>query len=601
MPLKAGQLFEFGPFRLDARERRLTKDGLPVLVTPKAFDTLVCLVDNAGSLVTRQDLMARVWPDTFIEDVTLARNISDLRKALGEGYIATVPRHGYRFVAKVSQCAFPVADSPEPIQRKRLHVSLMVAAAALVPLVASALVLWKPSASHREIPSIAVLPFRPLSITNRDELIELGMADTLITTLSRLQGLMVRPTSAVRKYTDPTQDAVRVGRELQVQTVVDGTIQRLDDTLHVTVRLIRVKDEHVLWSGDFDRRDAGVFAAQESISRQVSAALIPLIQPEEARRIATRSPASPEAYELYAKGRYFWNKRTEDGFQKAIEYFEGAIAKDPSYAAAYGGLADSYVLVAGYRLASQHEIIPLARAAAKKALELDTSLGEAHRTLALIAQNYDLDWDRAASEYKLALQMSPGDATAHAWHGEFLGIRGHFEEGLRELAFAHQIDPLSQVIMTDMGKILYYAGRSEEAIAWCRKALELDPGFQRAHLQLSGIYESRGQPQAALEELLQGKDVNSPLAIARIRAAMGDRIAAERELERLSRNSAAPSSFFDLAIFYLRLGDRGRALDCMEQAYARRDVGVIAFKTDPFFAPLRDEPRFRKLLQVLKL
>jgi len=487
--------YQFGPYRLDPNEGRLLRNGEPVPLTPKAFETLVVLVQRSGHLVEKDELMKLLWPDSFVEESNLNQHVWTLRKTLGENkagneYIETVPKRGYRFMAEVQELGhqgfelvaerrtltrivtedgveasewsrerLPESQARKLIAGKRRWVTrrgaLTVGGLLLLLLMVSALTLrwWRSVEARRteaaravtrtNLTSMAVLPFKPLVANDRDEYLEMGMVDVLITKLSNIRQLKVRSISTVRKYADLQQDPVVAGRELQVEAVLDGSIQRVGDRVRLTVRLLNVQDGTSLWADKFDEPFTNIFALQDSISERVAAALPLNLSREEKARLSRHYTENTEAFQLYLKGRYFWNKRTGEGLKKAIEYFNQAIAIDPRYAQAYAGLADSYLLIGGYGLISQEEAIPKAKAAAEKALEIDDTLAEAHTSLGLIYQNYEWNWAECEKEYRRAIELNPNYATAHHWYGEHLVLMGRFDEGIAEIQRAQEIDPLS--------------------------------------------------------------------------------------------------------------------------------------------------------------
>ena len=420
MSRQAKRLYEFGPFSIDAAERVLIRDGQVVQLTPKAFDLLLVLVENTGHLVEKDELMRILWPDTFVEEANLTNNISLLRKALAvdtaHQYIETVARRGYRFVAEVAESVeaptelileernrlrltLEEGDNPESVvevsrrteEGKRFKWLPVVAVAVALAIAYAAYYFWpKHEAPQQPIKSIAVLPLKPLVAESRDEALEMGMADTLIMRLSNLGQITVRPLSAVRRYTDLEQDAVRAGRELGVESVLEGNIQRSGDQVRVRVRLVRVADGRPLWASQFDEKVTSVFAAQDSISEQVAHFLAVKLTGEEREQLAKRYTANAEAYQAYVRGRYVWSKRTHESLERAIEYFKQAIAIDPQYALAYAGLADTYNALGGLGFFSQKEVSPKGREMAKKALELDDNLAEAHCSLAAALVDYYL-------------------------------------------------------------------------------------------------------------------------------------------------------------------------------------------------------------------
>jgi DNA-binding winged helix-turn-helix (wHTH) protein/TolB-like protein/Flp pilus assembly protein TadD len=601
--------YAFGPFLLDIRERRLLRDGKVVPLTLKAFDLLQVLVENQGHLLQKDELLRRVWPDAAVEENNLTVTISALRKALDEGptdrlYIETVPRRGYRFVADFTAGPAPVPQAPVPGERRARPLAL--AAAALV-LAAVAGVAWRGLRATPPPPirSMAVLPFR--SLTNDGEFLGLGMADALITRLGRTS-LLVRSTGTVQKYAVAGLDPVTAGRDLQVDSVLEGSLQTSGDHVRTTVRLLRVADGSTLWAGTFDERLPDIFAVQDSISQRVVEALA--LQLTEAQRSGlTRRPTNDsEAYQLYLRGRFFWNKRTRDGFERGIAFFRQAVEKDPAYALAYAGLADSHIGTTFYHYAAPHTAMPLAREAARKALQIDPALAEAYTSLAHVKTNYEWDWAEAERLSLKAIALEPDYPTAHQWYGiHCLAPLGRLDEAIAATRRAREIEPLSAVYNAFVGASLYFARRYDEAIDECRKTIELHPDFGVAHWYLGRAYLQTGRLPEALAELQKAVTLSggSPLMKATLgvgHARAGDRAAATqtlRELEALRAEGYA--SAVDIAELHVAIGHAEGALRWLDQAAEERAFHLIYLKVWPELDPLRPDPRFQALVRRLGL
>jgi TolB-like protein/DNA-binding winged helix-turn-helix (wHTH) protein/Flp pilus assembly protein TadD len=648
------QFYEFGPFRLIVPERLLLRAGEPVTLRSKVFDTLVALVQNSGHVIGKDELMRTVWPDTMVEEGNLTHNISVLRKVLGEGaseqrYIETVPGWGYRFVAPVRQgwdegTALVVAEHTRsrivieeeeqddaisdeagksdghPLLAAILasdahwwsrHRKLSTIAALLVVLVGTASYFWisnksKPAGSVPAMTSIAVLPFKPLTADRDDEYLGLGVADTLITRLSRLRPLIVRPTTAVLKYTDPGQDPLAAGRQLGVQSILDGTIQRVGDRLRVTVRLVRVSDGAPLWAEQFDDNFTNLFAVQDSISEQVSQALMLELTEEQKVQLTKRYTENTEAYQLYLKGRYFWNKRTAEGVTKAVTYFQQAIDKDPRYALAYAGLADSYSMLGDKIGVPPNEYFAKANAAAMKALAIDDSLAEVHASLAYLQMRHGWDWASSGRELRRAIEISPSYATAHQWYSIYLELRGRPEEAIAEANRALELDPVALIINENLGTRLYYARQYDRAIEQLQKTIEIDPTFFEAHRILGQVYLQKGLYAQAIVEFQKAKQLeNTPQALAALGyayAAAGQSSQAQKiiaELEEQSKQSYVLPD--NIARIYISLGDKDQALAWLEKAYEQRSDYLVFVKVDPAWDRLRADPRFVNLLRRIGL
>ena len=574
MNTAAKRFFEFGAFRLDASERLLLRQGESVSLTPKAFDMLVTLVENSGHLVEKSELMRKLWPDSFVEEGSLAQNVSLLRKALGESesqkFIETVPRRGYRFVADVVSKAGRDADS--------------------------------------SIRSIAVLPFRMLVVDEGDEYLSIGISETLTTRLSSLKLLTVRPTSAVLKYASSEKDALETGKELQVDTVLEGSIRRAGERLRVTARLVSVLNEDVLWADKFDEQFTDIFEVEDSISAKVAEALAVKVSGEEQKRLTRRYTNNAEAYQLYLKGRYFWNKRTEEGFNQGIKHFTLAVAQDPTYALAYTGLADSYIGLTFYNFGAPHETMPKAKRAAMNALSIDSALAEAHTSLAHVLMNYDWNWGEAEKEFKLAMQLNPDYATAHQWYAiHYLTAMDRLEEALEEMKRALQLEPTSLVMNSFMGATLYFAGRYDEAIEQCRRTIEMDPNFAVAHWHVGLASEQKGMLDDAIAEFQVAITLSggSPL----LKASLGHAYATAKmkreatkilsELNDLSQRCYVSS--YERAAISLALGDERQSYESLERAYEEHSFHMVYLKVWPQFSAIRNDSRFQSLIQRLGL
>jgi DNA-binding winged helix-turn-helix (wHTH) protein/TolB-like protein/Tfp pilus assembly protein PilF len=641
MSKPAKHLYQFGPFSVDVAERVIWREGRPAALPPKAFELLLVLVENRGHLLEKEELMRRLWPDTFVEEANLSNNISLLRKALteddGHRYIKTVPRRGYRFVAAVEELAGGPAeliveelaratltiaeestDSVQPARSwltggraKRLTGWGMAALALLAGGIAAAYYYWgRPAAAPTPIRSIAVLPFKPLAADSRDEAFELGMADTLITRLSNMRQVVVRPISAVRRYTDLEHDPVAAGREQRVEAVLEGSFQRSGERIRVTVRLLKVGDGAALWTYKCEEQCTDLFAVQDAIAEQVAAALALKLTGDERQLLAKHDTDNPEAYQLYLKGRFYWNKRLPVSVVgKAIDHFERAIAMDPTYALAYVALAECYV-IANSR-ANLEERLPLARAAAMKALKIDGTLGEAH---AALAQVEGVSWNWSASErgFKRAIELSPNYAPARLSYAELLSRQERHEEAMREIKLAQELDPLSSIINARVGFFLTMARRYDEAIEQYKKTLEMDPNFVLAQNWLADTYIHKGMYEEAITEYEKAFDLwpDAPERERRRQATTGVREAYrksgvkgfwEQALENLRKQArGGPDRPLYMAQGYANLGDRDRAFEWLEKVIERGRFEAY-IKVDPRFDQLRADPRFEVLLRRVGL
>ena len=575
------QIYEFGDFRIDTSRRLLLAgDGLARSLSPKAFDTLLYMVEHSEVLLDKEALMQAIWPDTVVEENNLNQNISILRRVLGgdrheHRYIVTVPGRGYRFVAAV-----------------RTH---SVSATA---------------ASVGAIKSLAVLPFQPLVVGDRDPSLELGMADTLIARLSSIGDMIVRPISSVRKYADLTQDALSAGRELAVDSVLEGSLQRRGEKIRVTVRLLDVSNGAALWAGTFDEVLTDIFALQDAISERVARALALELSNEDKTRLVKHHTESTEAYQLYLKGRYYWWKDSPEEFSKSHDYFHRAVDTDPSYALGYCGLNSYYGYGAAWGMLPADEAWPKAEWAITKALELDDTLAEAHLGLAALKMVYYLDWLGAEKHAKRAIELNPQFSEVHYMYSFYLVVMRRWDQAIAEAKRALVCDPFSVRINQHLGNTFYNARRYDEAIRQYQQTLELDTRNASAHESLGEVYERHGRSQEAIEEWAKAADSNQDLELAAIlRAtdakrsfASAVRAVAGKSLERLAsgtRGKYVPAINFARA--YLRMGDKEQALQWLKTACEERNVHSLTIGSDPLYDPLRTDQRFVKLLQRMKL
>jgi len=619
--------YEFGPFLLDPFKRRLLRDGKPIPLTPKAFDTLLALVQNNGRIIEKDELMKEIWASAVVEEGGLARNISTLRKALGETpgehqYIATLPGRGYRFVASVralpdeNRRLTPEEETDAPaisrhwrVSRKVIVISIL--AIGLVVTVLYAIYPWTgrgskqrdAAASVAPVRSVAVLPFKPLLADERDDYLGLGLADVLITRLSNLRQVVVRPTSAVRKYVDPRQDPLVAGHELKVEAVLEGSIRRVDRRIRVTARLISVPDGRSLWAGQFNAEAADLFTIEDSIAQKVAGALAPRLTGAEQQSLSKHYTANREAYQLYLKGRHSWYGWTGERARKSAEYFGQALKLDPDYALAHAGLARAYTQLGYFDEAPPKEIMPKAKAAAENALRLDETLAEAYDALAAVSLRYEWDFAKAEREIKRAIELNPNYSEAHYLYSEYFIALGRFDEAIVEQRRAQELDPLTPLIVTTAGWVYSCLRRHDQAEAAFRKALELDPNFVKAHNQLGWALYKKGLEQEAVAEFLRagtlaGAEPDTIIALRQAFAARGMRGYWRKELELAQEEARWKRvSPIIMARLYTELGDKDRAFAWLQQAYQERNGKLSFLKTLPGFENLRADPRFADLVR----
>jgi TolB-like protein/Tfp pilus assembly protein PilF len=494
--------------------------------------------------------------------------------------------------------------SPLRRGRSRAGVALIAAVVAAVALV-GAYVLYTRLAATRGINAIAVMPFRNVGGDPSTEWLSDGITESLINSLSPSPGLKVMSRNSVFRYKGKDVDPSAVGRALGVSAVLTGEVTQRGDNLQVSVELIDARDDSHIWGEQYKRKLSDVLGVQEQIAREIAARLRARLQPGAAEPKTYTHDG--EAYQDYLRGRYFWNKRTGDGFRKAVVYFNQAIEHDPDYALAYSGLADAYALMSDYSVLPPNEAMPKARAAAERALALDDQLAEAHTSLAFVRMAYDWKWDEAGQEFQRAIVLNPNYATAHQWYASYLVQVGRFGEALSEIRHAQELDPLSSIISANAGLYLYYAQQYDQATAQLHKTLEVNDQFGVAHLYLGYVYlqQPGHAPEAVAEfqkaQAYMGDDAETLAALGHAYAAAGQRADAQKVLATLREHAARGyvSPYF-VAVVYTGLGDRERAFDSLERAYQDRHPGMILLKYDPRFDPLRRDPRFTKLIRRIE-
>ncbi|MBX3277702.1 MAG: winged helix-turn-helix domain-containing protein [Acidobacteria bacterium] len=632
MSIPAKQIYEFGQFRLEAAERRLLRDGVVLPLTPKAFDTLLLLVENSGHVLGRKQLLETLWPDAVVEENTLTQNIAAIRKALGEGqnsqrYIETVPKTGYRFVAPVREAAQSngaalieplavevietqetlVSADPEDrptVGRRRPGAfqrarpiglfGLTALALALLAVVAAVVLKSKPAQPGGVIGSILVLPFQPAG-PGDDKYPGLAIADDFIARIGHYQRPKVQPVSAAYRYLTAARDTVAAGREMGAEAVLTGGFQRTGDHLTIAPQLIRVSDGALLWSGKFENGGNNFFALQDAVLADLAGVLLPDTSPSARALPARRHTAQPEAYEAYVAARHLWNQRTGESLHRSILLFEQAVAKDPRYAPAYIGLAEA----CAFDGARWREVETIAR----KALELDQDSGEAHAAIGFVRMFWQWDWDGAQREFRRAISLAPHYATARQWYATHLALTGRMLEAQEELRRALELDPFSLSINADQAQLLYFTRRYDQAVEQCRKVLALDPDFINARICLYQTYTLMGRHDEAIAEyfklqalagssqaFFRGEEtaLQNGYAESGIRGFWKTKIAGVLN-DRSPNHHAA-------ALYYALLGEKEAALKHLAQAYRNRDFALAYIKVEPGFSEMSGDRRFQQLL-----
>jgi TolB-like protein/DNA-binding winged helix-turn-helix (wHTH) protein len=638
------RVVRFGVFEVDLRSRELRKHGLRIKLQIQPFRVLELLLENAGELVTREEFQRQIWPANTFVDFELGLNtaIKRVRQALGDSaenprFVETLPRLGYRFVFPISNISQPVADSAEVqktggIAQQRIEaggtasISKPLAApmqighrarwiAALSILVITLLSAGgylaarhrKTTTTGLDIHSIAVLPLENLSADPEQEYFADGMTDELITNLAKLDAVRVISRTSVMQYKRAHKSVEEIGRELNVDAVVEGTVARSDHTVRITAQLIRTASDQHLWAEEFQGEVRDALALQSRVAQAIAAQIRAKLTGKQTP-IANPGGIDSQAFEYYLRGRYSLSERSpKEGYDSAIRYFEMAIEKEPNYAAPYAGLALCYALGSfkGMELPTR-EAWSKGAAAAKKALELDDQLAEAHFAMANIHFRFDWNWPEAEQEFRRGLELSPNDAFGHDSYASFLGIMGRFDQAMAEAVRARELDPLSPSVSMGMGWIYSWSRRQDEAIAEFRRTLQLDPNFSAAHRALVWCYEEKGMyAEAVTEELkaetLMGQSSEQIESLRSTFAASGIRGFWEKRLEKEKSQLNHPN-YFIIARLCVRLGRTDEAFDWLEKAYGARYTNMPNIKFAALWLdPVRSDPRYADLLHRVGL
>ncbi len=643
-PLRSNSVVRFGTYEVSLQSGEVRKSGLRVRVQQQPLKLLEILLERPGEVVTREELRSRVWPNETFGDFDQALNIAigKLRGALGDSaenprFIETLPKRGYRFIADVSvvdadahtkkQPELVAGNLPGPERkaesggkfqgagltvtpklRLRQTRRVIIAWALILGLLILAIRLFRSRAPvPTGIRSLAVLPLENLSGEASQNYFADGMTDELITDLAQISALRVISRTSVMAYKGARKPLPQIARELNVDAVVEGSVLRSGDQVRITAQLIEASTDKHLWSQSYEGELRNTLALQKRVASAIADQIRINLTPQEQAALKDVRIVNPEAYESFLKGRYFWNKRTADGLKAALAYFNQAIEEDPKYAQAYSGLADTYALLGDWQYAvmTPKEAFPKAKAAAIKALELDSTLGEAHNSLAFVLDGFDWDVDAGGKEFRRAIELNPGYATAHHWYAWHLSLLGRFDEAIAEMRKAENLDPLSLIINADLAELLALAHSYDESILQSRKTIEMDPNFALAHNQLAQAYLQKHMNDEAVAELrkavlLSGNSPTCAANLARAYVASGKKSEAVKLLGDLKkRSNPGYSNASEIAMIYASLGDTDQAMNWLEKGYEERfNPGVLL---RPGFDPLRSNPRFQNLVHRIGL
>jgi TolB-like protein/DNA-binding winged helix-turn-helix (wHTH) protein/Flp pilus assembly protein TadD len=620
--VRQSRRFRFGVFEADLDARELTKLGKLLPLQEQPFQLLAMLLEKPGVLVTREELRARLWPQTVVDfDHGLNKAISKIRDILGDSaenprFIQTVARRGYRFLADVTvvntgevaaaplenaSVDSPTLDPAPATRRSRPSAAWAIAGAALL-LITAGMVIWiRSTSNYSSLPSIrslAVLPLENLSGDASQDYFSDGMTDELITQLAQIPDLRVISRSSMMTYKQSHKPLAEIARELNVQAIVEGSVLRSGDHVRITAQLIRLPADEHIWAHSYEGDLRDTLVLQNQVAQAIANQIRVTVSGQQ--RVQNPRAVNAQAYDSYLKGRYYWNKRTIEGLKEAINYFKQSISIDPSYAEAYSGLADSYALAGDWAngILPPSEAFPLAKAAANEALALNDRLAEAHTSLALVLDLYYWDWDAAEKQYALAINLNPGYAVAHEWYAWHLLVLGKNAEAMFEMRRAESLDPVSPVIRSNLADVLTVSHLFEESVRQSRRTLALDPNFAVGHFHLAEALVQERQYDAAIAEFQQAIELSGHLALfdanlAHAYALSGrraDALKIARDMEaRLDLNPAAAR----IAMIYVGLGDLDQAMNWLNKAYDARFNPEILVR--PTFDPLRSDARFREL------
>jgi len=638
-PARHMSIVRFGTYEVSLHSGEVRKAGLRIKVQQQPMKLLEILLEHPGEVVTREELRSRVWANESFGDFDQAVNIAiaKLRSALGDSaenprFIETLPKRGYRFIAEVSVVdadarlkepesspgVLPETEHGHKLQGAGLTVApkrwmwptpgVIVALALVLSLPILAVWLFRSRGrAPRGIRSLAVLPLDNLSADASQNYFTDGMTDELITDLAQISALRVISRTSVMVYKGARKPLPQIARELNVDAVVEGTVLRSGDQVRITAQLIDASTDKHLWSQSYEGDLRDTLALQNRVAGAIADQIRINLTPQEQAALKNAKVVNPEAYEDYLKGRYFWNKRTADGLKVALAYFNQAIEEDPKYARAHSGLADTYALLGDWQYAVMppKEAFPKAKTAVLKALDLDSTLGEAHNSLAFILDGFDWDFDSAGKEFRRAIELNPGYATAHHWYAWHLSLLGRYDEAIAEMRKAENLDPLSLIINADLAELLVIAHSYDESIRQSRKTIKMDPNFALAHNQLAQAYLQKHMYDEAVVELRKAVQLSgsSPTCIANLARALvasGKRSQAVSLLSDLKkRSSPGYSNASEIAMIYVSLGDTNQAMNWLETGYEERfNPGVLL---RPGFDPLRSDSRFQNLVHRVGL
>jgi TolB-like protein/Tfp pilus assembly protein PilF len=570
-PAPAARVLRFGIFELDTRAGELRKRGAKLRLQGQPLQVLEILLRHAGDVVTREELRGQLWTsDTFVDfEHSLHNAIARLRDTLGDSataprYIQTLPRRGYKFLAPVEKLNADPEASRQSYARS--------------------------GPDPKDIRALVVLPLADLS-------------GALITSLAKIQKLRVISRTSAMQYKGVRKSLPRIARELNVDAVLEGSVLRSGERIRITAQLIHAASDQHLWAESYERDFRDVLSLQDEIARQVAGQVRIMLTPEEQARLESARPVDPQAHELLLKGRYHRNKRTEESVRKALSYFDRAIASDPTWAEGYVGVADCYNMLGYYCALAPQEAYSKSESAARKALELDPSMAEAHAALGVVKRDYEWDWSGSEQQFQRAIELNPGCVEAYHWRGSLLGMQHRHAEALKDKEKALSMDPLSAIFRTDVGRMHYFTRQYDQALEHYQAALDIDPHFFFAHILLAQAYLQKGMFKPALSALKTAARLTNDSTFALARLAQGYAIAGERKqarpfLKRLhgmaARKYVAP---FEIALIHVCLQDHDEAFAWLQKAFDQRSIWLGYLQVEPQLDPVRSDRRFQELVR----
>ncbi len=608
------RVIRFGPFELDLRAGELRKHGLKTRLQQQPFRVLALLLEHPGEVVTREELRQAIWPaDTFVDfHEGLDATIYKLRNTLGDSsenprFVETLPRRGYRFIAPVEEVR------PKTIRAR----NLLTLAGVLTAVVLGVLFGLNLSGtrdrllrrtSNRRIRSLAVLPLQNLSGDPSQEYFVDGMTEALTTNLGKIGALRVISRTSAMQYKGTRKGLPEIGRELNVDAVVEGAVLRSGERVRITAQLVEASSDRHLWAQAYERDLGDVLLLQDELAQTIAKQIQIKLSLEEQTRLATARMIDAEALEAYLQGRDQWNKWTEEGVRKSIGYFEQAVHKDSAYAQGWAGISDAYSLLYMFGYSPSEEALPKAKTAALRALELDSSLSEAHVSLACVMR---FEWTAKEKESQRAIELNPNNAMAHQYYGYVLSSLGRFDEAIAEMKRALELDPLTPNKQNSLGATFYRAGRYDEALEQFREVPDPDANSERRHRRMAAIYERRGQQREAVNELLialrlarekelatsvEQKFISSGYWPARETFLWGDL----REKQKRAKKGQ-PALALAIAGDYASLGEKDKAFAWLEKSFHEREGDLMYLNVDDRFVALRSDPRFQNLVHLIGL